>query len=51
MGPRLPSLLLFVVGYTLLDTLEPLLAIGPALTVFAVASLLLTRERTTLAAR
>ena len=50
-GPRLPSLVLFVAGYALLDTLEPLLAVGPALTVFAVASLLLARERVPAAAR
>jgi hypothetical protein len=50
MGRRLQSLVLFVAGYALLDTLEPLLAIGPALTVFAIASLLLVRERMTAAA-
>jgi hypothetical protein len=51
MGPRLLSLVLFVAGYALLATLEPLLAVGPALTVFAVASVLLARERMTAAAR
>jgi hypothetical protein len=44
MGRRLLSLLLFVAGYLVLATLEPLVAAGPALTVFVAASLLLARE-------
>jgi hypothetical protein len=34
MGRRLLSLLLFVAGYLVLATLEPLVAAGPALTAF-----------------
>ena len=44
MGRRLPSLLLFVAGYLLLATLEPLVAAGPALTSSTAATLLLARE-------
>jgi hypothetical protein len=44
MGRRLLSLLLFVAGYVLLATLEPLVAAGPALTSFIVAAMLLARE-------
>ena len=43
MGRRLLSLLLFVAGYLLLATLEPLVAAGPALTSFVAATLLLAR--------
>ena len=46
MGRRLLSLSLFVVGYLLLATLEPLVAAGPALTSFAAATILLAREPT-----
>ena len=38
------SLLLFVAGYLMLATLEPLVAAGPALTSFVAAMLLLARE-------
>jgi len=38
------SLLLFVAGYLLLATLEPLVAAGPALTAFVAATTLLARE-------
>ena len=38
------SLLLFVAGYLMLATLEPLIAAGPALTSFVAAMLLLARE-------
>lgn len=44
MGPRLLSLLLFVAGYLLLAALEPLVAAGPALTSFTVATFVLARE-------
>jgi hypothetical protein len=44
MGRRLLSLLLFVAGYVLLATLEPLVAAGPALTSFVGATMLLARE-------
>jgi hypothetical protein len=44
MGRRLLSLLLFVAGYVLLATLEPLVAAGPALTSFVAATMLLARE-------
>ena len=44
MGRRPLSLLLFVVGYLLLATLEPLVAAGPSLTCFMAAALLLARE-------
>jgi hypothetical protein len=44
MGRRSLSLLLFVVGYLALATLEPLVAAGPALTSFVAATVLLTRE-------
>jgi hypothetical protein len=44
MGRRLLSLLLFVAGYLVLATLEPLVAAGPALTSFVAATLLLARE-------
>jgi hypothetical protein len=43
MGRRLLSLVLFVAGYLVLATLEPLVAAGPALASFAVATLLLVR--------
>ena len=44
MGRRLFSLLLFVAGYAVVASLAPLVAAGPALTSFVVASLLLARE-------
>jgi hypothetical protein len=44
MGRRLLSLLLFVAGYMLLATLEPLVAAGPALSSFVAATLVLARE-------
>ena len=44
MGRRTLSLLLFVAGYLMLATLEPLIAAGPALTSFVAAVLLLARE-------
>jgi len=44
MGRRLLSLLLFVAGYLLLATLEPLVAAGPALTSFTAGTLVLARE-------
>jgi hypothetical protein len=44
MGRRLLSLLLFVAGYLVLATLEPLVAAGPALMTFTAATLLLARE-------
>ncbi|HEY7018496.1 MAG TPA: hypothetical protein VH297_08500 [Gaiellaceae bacterium] len=44
MGRRLLSLLLFVAGYLLLATLEPLIAVPPALTSFAAATILLARD-------
>ena len=44
MGRRSLSLLLFVAGYLVLATLEPLVAAGPALTSFVAATLLLARE-------
>jgi hypothetical protein len=44
MGRRVLSLLLFVAGYLVLATLEPLIAAGPALTCFVAATLLLARE-------
>lgn len=44
MGRRLLSLLLFVAGYLLLATLEPLVAAGPALTSFVAATFVLARE-------
>jgi hypothetical protein len=44
MGRRSLSLLLFVAGYLLLATLEPLVAAGPALASFVAATLLLARE-------
>ena len=44
MGRRLLSLSLFVAGYLVLATLEPLVAAGPALTSFVAATLLLARE-------
>ena len=44
MGRRAFSLLLFVAGYVILATLEPILAAGPALTSFVAATLVLTRE-------
>jgi hypothetical protein len=44
MGRRLLSLTLFVAGYLLLATLEPLVAAGPAFTSFAAATILLARE-------
>src|SRR3954454_15838034 len=44
MGRRLLSLLLFVAGYLVLATFEPLVAAGPALTSFVAATLLLARE-------
>ena len=43
MGRRALSLLLFVVGYLLLATLEPVVAAGPALTSFVAATLVLAR--------
>ena len=43
-GRRTLSLLLFVAGYLMLATLEPLVAAGPALTSFVAATLLLARE-------
>jgi hypothetical protein len=43
MGRRLLSLFLFVAGYFLLATLEPLVAAGPALTSFVAATMLLAR--------
>jgi hypothetical protein len=44
MGRRMLSLLLFVAGYLLLATLEPMVAAGPALISFVAASLVLARE-------
>jgi hypothetical protein len=44
MGRRSLSLLLFVAGYLVLATLEPMVAVGPALTAFTAASFLLARE-------
>jgi len=44
MGRRLPPLLLFVAGYLLLATLEPLVAAGPAVSAFTAATLLLARD-------
>jgi len=38
-------MVLFVAGYVALASLGPLIAAGPALTSFIVASLLLARER------
>jgi hypothetical protein len=44
MGRRLLPLLLFVAGYLLLATLEPLVAAGPAVSAFTAATLLLARD-------
>jgi len=44
MGRRALSLLLFVTGYLMLATLEPVIAAGPALTSFLAATLVLARE-------
>jgi hypothetical protein len=44
MGRRALSLLLFVTGYVMLATLEPVIAAGPALTSFLAATLVLARE-------
>jgi len=44
MGRRALSLLLFVTGYVMLATLEPIVAAAPALTSFVAATLVLTRE-------
>jgi hypothetical protein len=44
MGRRALSLLLFVAGYAVLATLEPLVAAGPALASFLAATLVLARE-------
>jgi hypothetical protein len=44
MGRRALSLILFVAGYLAVATLEPLVAVGPALTGFVAAALLLARE-------
>ena len=44
MGRRALSLVLFVAGYVALATLEPLVAIGPALTSFLAGALLLARD-------
>jgi hypothetical protein len=44
MGRRALSLVLFVAGYVALAALEPLVAVGPALTGFVAATLLLARE-------
>jgi hypothetical protein len=43
-GRRALSLLLFVAGYAVLATLEPLVAAGPALVSFLAATLVLARE-------
>jgi hypothetical protein len=47
MGRRALSLVLFVAGYAALATLEPLVALGPALTSFVAATLLLARAAAT----
>jgi hypothetical protein len=44
MGRRALSLLLFVAGYLLLATLEPLVAAGPALASFVAATLVIASE-------
>ena len=44
MGRRALSLFLFVAGYLMLATLEPVVAAGPALTSFVAATLVLARE-------
>jgi hypothetical protein len=44
MGRRALSLLLFVTGYLMLATLDPVVAVGPALTSFVAATLVLARE-------
>ncbi|MFL5920682.1 MAG: hypothetical protein ACJ743_02600 [Gaiellaceae bacterium] len=44
MGRRALSLFLFVAGYLVLATLEPVVAVGPALTSFVAAAVVLTRE-------
>jgi hypothetical protein len=44
MGRRALSLLLFVTGYLMLATVEPVVAAGPALTSFVAATLVLARE-------
>jgi hypothetical protein len=44
MGRRALSLFLFVAGYLLLATLDPVVAVGPALTSFVAAAVALTRE-------
>ena len=44
MGRRALSLLLFVTGYLMLATLEPMVAAGPALTSFVAGTLVLARE-------
>jgi hypothetical protein len=44
MGRRALSLLLFVAGYLMLATLEPVVAAGPALTSFVAATLVLARQ-------
>ena len=44
MGRRAVSLLLFVAGYLMLATLEPVVAAGPALTSFVAGTLVLARE-------
>jgi hypothetical protein len=43
MGRRALSLVLFVAGFAALATLAPLVAVGPALTGFVAATLLLAR--------
>jgi hypothetical protein len=44
MGRRVLSLLLFMTGYVMLATLEPVIAAGPALTSFLAATLVLARD-------
>jgi hypothetical protein len=44
LGRRAFSLLLFVAGYVMVATLEPIVAAGPALTSFLAATLVLARE-------
>jgi hypothetical protein len=44
MGRRALSLLLFVTGYLMLATLDPVVAAGPALTSFVAGTLVLARE-------
>jgi hypothetical protein len=43
-GRRALSLFLFVAGYVMLATLEPVVAAGPALAGFVAATMVLARE-------